>query len=118
MASATSLEILVQAAQEVFARRFGRPARWVVAAPGRVNLIGEHTDYNDGFVMPMAIDRSTWVAAAARDEGKIVVRSCEQPTGWCSWYCFGPRVTAQQVLDNLDVIAKRIPSLKYIQIDD
>jgi alpha-galactosidase len=40
------------------------------------------------------------------------------PTGWCSWYCFGPRVTAQQVLDNLDVIAKRMPALKYIQIDD
>ena len=40
------------------------------------------------------------------------------PTGWCSWYCFGPRVTAQQVLDNLDVIAKQIPGLKYVQIDD
>src|SRR5260221_9153634 len=40
------------------------------------------------------------------------------PTGWCSWYCFGPRVTAQQVLDNLDRIAKDIPSLKYVQIDD
>jgi alpha-galactosidase len=40
------------------------------------------------------------------------------PTGWCSWYCFGPGVTAKQVLDNLDVIAKRIPDLKYVQIDD
>jgi alpha-galactosidase len=40
------------------------------------------------------------------------------PTGWCSWYCFGPRVTAQQVLDNLDTIAKTIPALKYVQIDD
>ena len=40
------------------------------------------------------------------------------PAGWCSWYCFGPRVTAQQVLDNLDVISKQIPGLKYIQIDD
>ena len=40
------------------------------------------------------------------------------PTGWCSWYHFGPRVTAQNVLDNLDVIAKNIPGLKYVQIDD
>ena len=40
------------------------------------------------------------------------------PTGWCSWYCFGPRVTAKQVLDNLEVIAKDIPGLKYVQIDD
>ena len=40
------------------------------------------------------------------------------PTGWCSWYCFGPTVTAQQVLDNLDVIAKSMPALRYVQIDD
>jgi alpha-galactosidase len=40
------------------------------------------------------------------------------PTGWCSWYYFGPRITAQQVLDNLDFIAKNVPQLKYIQIDD
>jgi alpha-galactosidase len=40
------------------------------------------------------------------------------PTGWCSWYCFGPSVTAQQVLDNLDAIAKRFPALRYVQLDD
>ena len=40
------------------------------------------------------------------------------PTGWCSWYYFGPRVTAQNVLDNLEAIAKSIPDLKYVQIDD
>jgi len=40
------------------------------------------------------------------------------PTGWCSWYCFGPRVTAQQVLDNLDIVARQFPDLKYVQIDD
>jgi alpha-galactosidase len=40
------------------------------------------------------------------------------PTGWCSWYCFGPRVTATQVLDNLDVISTKIPGLTYVQIDD
>jgi alpha-galactosidase len=41
-----------------------------------------------------------------------------EPAGWCSWYCFGPRVTAQNVLDNLDTIEKRIPGLRYVQIDD
>jgi alpha-galactosidase len=40
------------------------------------------------------------------------------PSGWCSWYCFGPKVTARQVLDTLDVIARDIPGLRYIQIDD
>src|SRR6266850_7577187 len=49
----------------------------IFRAPGRVNLIGEHTDYNDGFVMPMALDRSTWVAAAPRSDRQLVVRSRE-----------------------------------------
>src|SRR5713101_5851369 len=40
-------------------------------APGRVNLIGEHTDYNDGFVMPAAIDFSTWVTISPRDDRTI-----------------------------------------------
>jgi alpha-galactosidase len=46
------------------------------------------------------------------------LKASTPPTGWCSWYCFGPRVTAQKVLDNLDAIQKKIPGLKYIQIDD
>jgi alpha-galactosidase len=40
------------------------------------------------------------------------------PVGWCSWYCFGPRVTARNITDNLDWIAKNFPALRYIQIDD
>jgi alpha-galactosidase len=46
------------------------------------------------------------------------LRGKTPPTGWCSWYCFGPSVTAQQVLENLGFIAKNAPGLKYIQIDD
>ncbi len=45
-----------------FERRFGALPAFVVRAPGRVNLIGEHTDYNAGFVLPMAIDRAVWIA--------------------------------------------------------
>jgi galactokinase len=56
-----------------FQKAFGRPARWIAAAPGRVNVIGEHTDYNDGFVLPMAIDRYTVIAAApAPDDAKKI----------------------------------------------
>ena len=46
-----------------FVERYGSPPR-VFSAPGRVNIIGEHTDYNEGFVLPMAIDRRTFVAIA------------------------------------------------------
>jgi galactokinase len=52
---------------------FGSAAQWVVRAPGRVNLIGEHTDYNDGFVLPMAIDRATWIALGPIDEHVVRV---------------------------------------------
>ena len=57
-----------------FSDLFGKTPR-LYRAPGRVNLIGEHTDYNDGFVMPVAIDLYCGVAMAARDDRRIVVRS-------------------------------------------
>jgi galactokinase len=47
----------------------------VASAPGRVNLIGEHTDYNDGFVLPMAIDRRVAIAAAPRTDDRVVLHS-------------------------------------------
>ena len=60
-----------------FVERFGRPPRWIVRAPGRVNLIGEHTDYNDGFVLPVAIDRAVWIALGPRNDRRIVVHSLD-----------------------------------------
>jgi galactokinase len=57
-----------------FRERFGGTAR-VFRAPGRVNLIGEHTDYNDGFVMPAAIGFYTWIAIAPRADSRLVVHS-------------------------------------------
>ena len=57
-----------------FQKLYGGKPR-LFRAPGRVNLIGEHTDYNGGFVLPMAIEYTTTVAAAARDDRKIFVRS-------------------------------------------
>jgi galactokinase len=56
---------------EVFARRFGGPPVWLARAPGRVNLVGEHTDYNEGFVLPMAIDRAAWIAFRPRPDGRV-----------------------------------------------
>ena len=57
-----------------FQSHYGRTPRWIVAAPGRVNVIGEHTDYNDGFVLPMAIERYAIMAAdTAAAPGKFSV---------------------------------------------
>lgn len=63
-----------QALSETFQSLYGGQPK-LYRAPGRVNLIGEHTDYNQGLVMPAAIDFSTWVAIAPRHDRKLSVRS-------------------------------------------
>ncbi|HEY8767138.1 MAG TPA: galactokinase [Dehalococcoidia bacterium] len=61
----------IAALTQAFVRQFGRPPELVAEAPGRVNLIGDHTDYNAGFVLPAAIDRTVAVALAPRDDEVI-----------------------------------------------
>jgi galactokinase len=60
-------------ARQAFRELHGRAAAGVWSAPGRVNLIGEHTDYNDGFVLPFALPHRTAVAGAARSDGLLSV---------------------------------------------
>ncbi len=67
-----TLEALVQTVTQAFKTRHQREPRWIVAAPGRVNLIGEHTDYNDGFVFPMAIERYTVLAVDRPASGNTI----------------------------------------------
>jgi galactokinase len=62
---------------DAFKSRYGSHPTFVVRAPGRVNLIGEHTDYNDGFVFPMAIDRAVWIALRPRGDGRVVATSLD-----------------------------------------
>jgi galactokinase len=63
-------------AERAFREAFGRQPR-LFRAPGRVNLIGEHTDYNEGFVLPIALDRDTVAAAALRDDRRLRARSAD-----------------------------------------
>jgi len=58
---------------DIFAQHFGAAPSHFFRAPGRVNLIGEHTDYNDGFVLPCAIDYQTVIAAAPRSDSQVEV---------------------------------------------
>lgn len=62
---------LSQELESRFIDLFSVAPQVVVRAPGRVNLIGEHTDYNDGFVFPCAIERSIWMAASPRSDGQV-----------------------------------------------
>ena len=73
-----------------FTDRFGREPAGIWSAPGRVNLIGEHPDYNDGFVLPFAINRSTSVAAAPRSDRTAHIHSA-----------FGGGSTASMHLEDL-----------------
>src|SRR5271155_1145485 len=69
VSAASLMQREAQGLREQFQELYGEEAR-VFRAPGRVNLIGEHTDYNEGFVMPVAMDLYTWVAAGARKDSR------------------------------------------------
>ncbi|MCA9917103.1 MAG: galactokinase [Anaerolineales bacterium] len=60
-----------------FTAKFDSEPPLLVQAPGRVNLIGEHTDYNDGFVLPMAIDRGIWLALRPREDDQVSIESLD-----------------------------------------
>ncbi|HMC69765.1 MAG TPA: galactokinase family protein, partial [Mycobacteriales bacterium] len=79
----------VAAVSAQFRRRHGRDPDGLFVAPGRVNLIGEHTDYNDGLVLPVAIEQSALVAAGRRDDGVV--------TGWSAQRGDGGRVRVDVV---------------------
>ena len=104
-------------ATERFTAAFGRAPRFAAAAPGRVNLIGEHTDYNDGFVLPMAIERQTVIVAdtnphATAPEARLVSTALpgearfpvtgDTPTGEPKWSNYARGVVAGAVQRGLD----------------
>ncbi len=75
IASASTIQARTDSIRRQFARRFGRqPSLWS-RAPGRVDLMGSHTDYNLGYVLTQAIDRDTWIAASPRPDGQVAIES-------------------------------------------
>ena len=97
----------------------GQSLKVVVDTEGRELRPGE-TWQLESFMRDSGNDRERLLESLATQlvANHPPLRFAKPPTGWCSWYCFGPRVTAQQVLDNLDFIAKQTPGLRYVQIDD
>jgi len=80
MSSVVRGETVPRSLENLFRERFAAVPR-IYRAPGRVNLIGEHTDYNDGFVLPAAIDLAAWVAGRARPDRTLVVRAVDLDRG-------------------------------------
>ena len=91
---------IVESVRTHFVERYGREPDGVWSAPGRVNLIGEHTDYNGGLCLPIALPHRTFAAAAVRDDGVLLVCSLQsegpaevaiddiapgRPGGWASY---------------------------------
>jgi galactokinase len=64
--------------RSVFRSHFRAQPEILVRAPGRVNLIGEHTDYNEGYVLPIAIDRAVWIAARSRDDQRVHLHALDE----------------------------------------
>ena len=77
----TEIDERTETVVQAFTQQFGGRPAWVSIGPGRVNLIGEHTDYNDGFVLPVAIKRDVRLALRPRDDGLVRVYSLEYD-GW------------------------------------
>ncbi len=73
-------DVSEQSARTLYERTAGRPAEGVWSAPGRVNLIGEHTDYNGGLVLPIAIPHRTYAACGRRADGVLRVVSAQAET--------------------------------------
>ncbi len=87
---------LKEKTQSLFAEKFGYPATHVIQAPGRVNLIGEHTDYNDGFVLPCAIDYQTVISCAARSDRTVRVIAADYDNQVDEFSLDAPTVTHEK----------------------
>jgi galactokinase len=97
----------VQALRQKFRELYGRTPR-LFRAPGRVNLIGEHTDYNDGFVLPMAINHSTFVAGAARTDNRVRVHSLDFNEQYEFDLADSTRVSQAHWLDYVEGVARSL----------
>lgn len=88
-----------------FQSHFNAKPNFIVRAPGRVNLIGEHTDYNEGFVLPMAIDRAIWIALRPRPDSTVRIVPLDIP----------PRLNSNPETDSAFDLHSLTPSRGWIE---
>lgn len=77
MASTSTMADLKATVKAAFKDRYGTTPSHIAHAPGRVNIIGEHTDYNEGFVLPAAMDKAIYIAAKARNDDTVNIKSLD-----------------------------------------
>ncbi len=82
LAAPGTADRMAGAVRERFSREFGTPPAVVARAPGRVNLIGEHTDYNAGLCLPVALPHATYAAVAARPDRRVRILSAQRADRW------------------------------------
>ena len=82
---------IIEQTIELFHDKFGQAPAHIARAPGRVNLLGEHVDYNDGFVLPAAIDRATYVAFSPADTPHSTLVAAD----FSQQVCFSPETIIQ-----------------------
>ena len=87
-----------------FEETFGAPPTFIASAPGRVNLIGEHTDYNDGYVFPVAIDKYINIAARKRSDRRVTLHALDVDDSW------------EFSLDTLNAIPPQAPAWSHYLI--
>lgn len=105
---------LSEKVKQRFQIEFGEDPACIVRAPGRVNLIGEHTDYNDGFVLPMAIERATFIALRPRADGKVFAVSPDMDDRRCFALDNLQRPTATKWIDYLAGVAWSLQARGYV----
>jgi galactokinase len=104
------MQNLINTTKSAFVKQYGVEPAWLVAAPGRVNLIGEHTDYNDGFVFPMAIERYTVIAAAPKRAADCVGENNEATV-----FSVNKNESASIVIDGSSQPPEKVVWSSYIQ---
>ena len=116
---------LVERGCAAFKSRYGLDPKWIATAPGRVNIIGEYTDFNEGFVLPMAIDRKTVAVAAAN--GSMEMRVYSSTTDACDQFSVSSKVErgadshtgyVRGVVRGFQDLGANIPGLDVLVLSD
>jgi len=106
---------LVNQVKDTFQRVFGNEPQIVVKSPGRINVIGEHTDYNNGFVLPAAIDKGVYIGISAREDDQIELYSVDYNEKYntdTTALTFGPELWTNYILGVTRILTKKSEGIK------